>query len=81
MNTDTLIELARAYGAHRGLTLSTVSTYAAADGKFFAQIGKGASCTIRKAERIAQWFSDNWPADLEWPRAIPRPPKSRKEAA
>lgn len=81
MNTDTLIELARAYGAHSGLTLSTVSTYAADDGKFFAKIAGGASCTIRKAERITQWFSDNWPADLEWPRSIPRPPRAKKEAA
>lgn len=82
MNTDDLITLAEAYAGHRGLTLSTVSTYAATDGKFFPELKRGASCTLRRAARVIVWFSDNWPdADLTWPHHIPRPPKSRKEAA
>ena len=30
---------------------------------------------------MVSFFSDRWPADLEWPASIPRPPKSKKEAA
>lgn len=81
MDTKMLVNLAEAYAAHRGLKLSTVATYAATDGKFFKGLEDGASCTLRRAATVLQWFSDNWPADLEWPRQIPRPSKSKKEAA
>ena len=82
MKTDTLIGLAEAYAAHRGLTLSTVSTYADNDGKFFPELKRGASCTLRRAARVLSWFDENWPADLEWPRDIPRPqPRKKKESA
>lgn len=80
MNTETLVALGEAYAAHRGLTLSTVSTYAATDGKFFPELKKGAGCTLRRAARVLAWFDANWPADLEWPRDIPRPAKSRRVA-
>ncbi|MBK5945957.1 hypothetical protein CCR83_05685 [Rhodobacter veldkampii DSM 11550] len=49
--------------------------------KWLAGLVAGASCTLRKAAAVVQWFSDRWPSDLEWPRDIPRPPKSKKEAA
>jgi hypothetical protein len=81
MDTKTLVDLAEAYAAHSGLKLSTVSTYAATDGKFFSRLKGGAGCTLRKAAILVTWFSDNWPADLEWPRSIPRPPRTKKEAA
>ena len=81
MDTKQLVDLAKAYADHRGLKLSTVSTYAAADGKYFKALQSGAGCTLRKAKVLVEWFSDNWPGDLEWPRHIPRPPKPKKEAA
>ncbi len=28
---------------------------------------------VRTKVRILQWFSDHWPADLEWPPDISRP--------
>lgn len=80
MSTNYLIRLAEAYADHEELKLSTVSTYAATDGKWFDGLKSGASCTLRKAEVVTRWFSDHWPVDLEWPRDIPRPP-SKKEAA
>lgn len=81
MNTETIVMLAEAYAQHHGLKLSTVSTYAANDGKWVDSLKAGASCTLRKASLVMQWLSDRWPGDLEWPRDIPRPPKSKKEAA
>ncbi|MBM2357695.1 hypothetical protein JQX14_24450 [Sulfitobacter pseudonitzschiae] len=80
MNTNTLKVLAEAYAAHRGLTLATVSTYAANDGKFFRSLDEGAGCTLKRAEHLVRWFSDHWPADLTWPSDIPRPRK-KKDAA
>lgn len=81
MNTNDLIRLAEAYAQHRTLKLSTVSTYAATDGKWIDGLKAGASCTLRKAAAVTLWFSENWASDLEWPRDIPRPTKSKKEAA
>ncbi|UFS63807.1 hypothetical protein [Paracoccus denitrificans] len=80
MNTETLLALAKAYASHTGLKLSTVSTYAAGDGKFFANLEDGAGCTLRRAHNLLKWFSSNWPHDLKWPQGVQRPPKS-KEAA
>ncbi len=82
MNTDTLVNLAERYCEHSGLKLSTVSTYSANDGKWLALLKSGAAgCTLRKAATVISWFSDHWPADLEWPRDIDRPKPSNKEAA
>lgn len=81
MDTETMVRMANAYSAHVGLKLSTVSSYAANDGKFFASLSDGAGCTLRRSAKILCWFSDNWPADLEWPRDIDRPKPSKKEAA
>ena len=80
MDTITLVKLAQTFADHRGRKLSTVSTYAAGDGKFFKSISGTAGCTLERAARIVDWFSENWPDDLEWPRDIPRPRK-KKEAA
>lgn len=37
--------------------------------------------TDRVYARFVGKFSEHWPRDLDWPRDIPRPPKSKKEAA
>lgn len=80
VKTEHLIRLGLAYAAHARFELSTVSTYAANDGKWLARLQGGASCTLRKAEVVCQWFADHWPSDLEWPADIPRP-TAKKEAA
>lgn len=80
MDSGQLIRLGQAYAAHARLELSTVSTYSANDGKWFARLQGGATCTLRKAVVVFQWFADHWPADLEWPADIPRPTPN-KEAA
>lgn len=81
MEPKTLVRMGKLYGGHLGLTLSTVSTYAAQDGKWFGRLLSGASCTIRKANAVLIWFDRNWPADLEWPADVPRPPTCKKEVA
>ncbi|WP_322895218.1 MULTISPECIES: hypothetical protein [unclassified Yoonia] len=73
MNKQKLITLAEMYAEHTGLKLSTVSTYATNDGKFFASLKLQSDCTLRRAQRVLSWFSRNWPNDLEWPSEIDRP--------
>ncbi|MEZ5752840.1 MAG: hypothetical protein R3D60_13045 [Paracoccaceae bacterium] len=80
MKTETLLVLAEAYAQHRDLELSTVSTYAAVDGKFFPGLKRGASCTLRRAAKVLAWFDQNWPADLDWPKDIDRPSAKRRAA-
>ncbi len=84
MSTDThahLISLSDAYGAHMNVSRWRVSFLARGDGMFFKRLSEGSSCTLKTDTLVLQWFADNWPADLEWPRHIPRPPKTKKEAA
>lgn len=81
MTKEQLIKLATVYCAHSGLSLSTVSTYAADGGGFFKGLLDGASCTIRKMDRVVDWFDRNWPEDLEWPLSTPRPSEKKETAA
>jgi hypothetical protein len=78
----TLLLLADLFAQHEGITHFAVSMRALGKGDFFLKLGRpGAGCHIRTAERLMRWFSDRWPSDLEWPADIPRPPKSKQEAA
>lgn len=76
MYPEIVVRLARQFANHRCLTIATVSTYAANDGKVIGRLERGADLTSRRAGRIVQWFSDHWPAELDWPADIPRPDAS-----
>lgn len=73
MNSGMQIKLGETYAAHCGLTLLTVSTYAAVDGKVLPKLKGRAGCTLRKAQNVLHWCHENWPEDLAWPADIPRP--------
>lgn len=76
-----ILFLAERYRAARNLSLKTVSVYAAGRGGFLTELAAGErGITLARRDRILQWFSDHWPDDLEWPAAIPRPPKSTEAA-
>ena len=81
MNELQLLKLARAFASHRGLSLSTVSTYAANDGKFFSRLATGSGCTVKRAAALAVWFDQNWDQDLAWPSDIPRPLAKKEDVA
>ena len=81
MDKQMLITLGEAYAKHCGLKLSTVSTYAAGDGKFLGSLKGRAGCTLRRADTVIRWFSSNWPCDLEWPADIPRRSGNSEDAA
>lgn len=78
----TLLTLCDTLAAHLGVTHFAISMRALRKGDFFMKLrDPSRGCTLRTAENLMTWFDANWPADLEWPRDIPRPPKSKKEAA
>lgn len=82
MNADSLLRLIERYAEGRGLTVSTVSTYAAGAGDMHGRLSRGHDITTRRAARIAQWLSNHWPPGVDWPADIPRPdPQQDREAA
>jgi len=76
-----LIDLCLAYASHKNVTHWRVSLLARGDGQYFKRLMDGKGSTVRVSDAVMRWFSDNWPADLEWPSDIPRPKPSGKEAA
>ncbi|KAF0174084.1 MAG: hypothetical protein FD162_1319 [Rhodobacteraceae bacterium] len=76
-----LVTLSEALAAHQGVTHFAISMRAKGKGDFFKRLMRpGADCRTKTAAEVVDWFSENWPGDLEWPREIPRPRK-KKEAA
>lgn len=49
-------------------------------GDFFRKMLAGGDCRTSTADKAMQWFADNWPDDLAWPRDIARPAKSKRAA-
>lgn len=78
---QTLILLAERLSAHQGVTHYAISMRALGKGDFFKKlIDQGHDCRTRTAERLMQWFSDNWPdQELDWPTGIHRPSPSVEE--
>ena len=76
-----LLELAEALAAHQGVTHFAISMRALGKGDFFKNMKeKNWDCRTRTAARLVEWFDHNWPADLEWPRGIPRPSTAKVAA-
>lgn len=76
---EQLVLLARAYGAAKRLSLSTISTTVLSNGLILSRMAEGeADVTTARLEGAMKWFSDNWPENTEWPKGIARP---EKEAA
>jgi len=74
------IRLCAAFAKRQNVSHWRVSFLARRDGPFCKRLGDGKSCTLTKAARVMRWFSDTRPADLEWPRDIARPDKTKTGA-
>ena len=75
-----LLDLAAAYGAHVGLSHWRVSFLVRGNGQFFKGLEDGKTCTMKTASIVVQWFSENWPEDLAWPKDIERPARGTRRA-
>lgn len=58
------------------LSPSYISVKCSGDSKFYKRLKAGGDVRLSTFNRIVQWFSDNWPADLLWPADLPRPAPS-----
>lgn len=79
---EKLMRLARSYaeatGAKSrqeggGIALSGISTKIFNDGKTLDRIAAGRDIVTGSYERAVQWFSNNWPDEVEWPEGVYRP--------
>ena len=52
---------------------------AAKDGRFMDRVESGQTFTVKVFDRAVQWFSDNWPDGVRWPKVIKRPAVSVKD--
>ncbi|WP_091303851.1 hypothetical protein [Gemmobacter aquatilis] len=81
MEYSHLTSLASLLGAHVDRSDMTVAKWCGVHARLFLRLKGGHGCRVDTYKNAMQAFSDRWPADLEWPATIPRPPKSNKEAA
>lgn len=76
-----LATLTRQFALHKNWSVNTASLRASGKGTFIADLVDGrVGLTIKRRDRIIDWYDKNWPADLEWPRDIPRPSAKRRAA-
>ncbi|MBN7785173.1 hypothetical protein JYP51_09600 [Ponticoccus gilvus] len=82
MTTEDLVTLAERYALHVDRSEQTISNWiTGTHARLFTRLRAGLGCNAKTLTKAFQWFSDNWPDDLAWPSDIPRPSKSKKEAA
>ena len=81
MQYSHLTELATLLAAHVGRSDMTVAKWCGVHSRLFLRLKAGGGCRVDTYNAAMAAFSDIWPRDLEWPRDIPRPSKSKKEAA
>lgn len=75
-NISHTLRLITLYSAAADRSENTIARLSSGDGRTAVRLKAGCDITTRRAARIAQWFSDNWPVGLPWPQDIPRPPAS-----
>ena len=73
MNEKSIYHLALRYAEYHRITMTRVSSLVYGSGSLFSRIKKDKSITIYTYNKVLQWFSDHWSADLVWPADIPRP--------
>ncbi|MGR3435237.1 MAG: hypothetical protein ACU0CO_10170 [Shimia sp.] len=70
---EQLLKVADKYSAHTKTSLGTLGTYIVGQSNWFATLATVSDTGTRRADRAFQWFSDNWPDDLDWPKECRRP--------
>jgi len=81
MEYDHLLTLCDTLAGHWDRSPVTVAKRAGVHARLFGRLRAGHGCRVDTYRTALAWLGENWPRDLEWPRDIPRPSKSKKEAA
>ncbi len=81
MKYETLIHLAEVFAAFINRREATLSNRIVGHARFFARLRNGEGCRVTSFNMVLEWFDSNWPEDLEWPKDITRPSKTKKKVA
>lgn len=81
VSIEKILKISKLYARHVDNSLATVSLRAAGQGLYLSKLDAGEiGLTYARYDKVMLWFASNWPDDLQWPIAVPRPPK-KKDAA
>lgn len=82
---QTLREALAALGAeflkHSEWAAATLWMRAAGDARFIERIENGGGFTVKTYDKVAGWFSRNWPEAAAWPEGVARPEFAEAEPA
>ena len=81
MKYETLIQLAEVLAAFINRSEATLSNRIVGHARFFSRLRKGDGCSVTSFNVVLEWFNENWPEDLEWPKEITRPTSPKKKVA
>ena len=69
-----LLTLSDAYGRALNIAEGTVSERVLKGGNRLRDLRAGSTdIGVRRLHTAIQWFSDHWPAGLDWPKGVDRP--------
>lgn len=70
--TAQLCILAQAYSEATGVSLPSISgrVTGGKNHKLFARLIAGQTCTAANAEAASEWFVENWPEGIAWPKGV-----------
>lgn len=72
--THVIQEVIEQFTQSTDIPLGAVSSRALNEGKALRNFITGRqSMTVRRADRLLQWLSYNWPKGANWPETLPRP--------
>jgi hypothetical protein len=74
-----ILTLADTLGAHLGVTHWAISMRVSTKGDFIKKLRDGGDARTKTVSRVFELFSQQWPADLDWPNHVPRPNPTQQE--
>ena len=78
-----LLRVAERYARIRDIPMSVLSQELLGDSRALPRVQSGAGITVRNYCRVMEGLSVRWPAGVDWPDEVERPPvaRQRKRAA
>ncbi|HEV2557386.1 MAG TPA: hypothetical protein VGU45_02045 [Microvirga sp.] len=73
LTVDHLLMLVTPFCRARRISEARLSTLLFNDGKRIDLLRRGGDITSRRLVSAFHWFSNNWPAEAQWPTQVPRP--------
>jgi hypothetical protein len=67
-----LVDLGVAYMRATGISRTRLSILTAGHNRLFERLLEGFDCRTQAAEKASDWFDQNWPSGVPWPKTVAR---------